>query len=491
MVHPLDLGQCGGAMGTHVSPEVSRRKAPGPKGLPLLGSLPDLGRDVLGFFTQCARRYGDVVSFHLAAWPALLLNHPDLVEYVLVKNHQNFVKHRFFWRHVEAIFGQGLLTGEGKFWHQQRRLAAPAFAASRMNRYGDTMVQYTERMLGQWQSGQVLDVHQEAMALTLQIAAKTLFDAETSQDVAEVSRAIDEVMEQISIRFRRPFWIPDAIPLPGNLRYRRSVQRLDQLVARMIADRQNKSEDRGDLLSQLTFACDEAGQPMSVRQIRDEVITMLLAGHETTALALSWTWYLLGLHPAADAQLAEEAHTVLGERSPTVDDLPHLQFTEQVVSEALRLYPPAYALGREALADCEIGGYYVPAGTTVYVSPWVMHRDPRWFPDPQSFRPERWARNLRKKLPRFSYLPFGGGPRICIGSRFAMTEAVLILATVAQRFRLEWQTGRPVQPKPSITLRPGGGVWVRLVSRPIEGVAREHRSGHPELPPKGERRADP
>jgi cytochrome P450 len=466
-------------MVTHVSSGATSRSAPGPKGLPFLGSLPDLGRDVLGFFTQCARHYGDVVSFRLAAWPAMLLNHPELVEYVLVKNHQNFIKHRFFWRHVEAIFGQGLLTSEGKFWHQQRRLAAPAFAASRVNRYGDTMVQYTGPMLQQWQPGQVLDVHQEAMALTLQIAAKTLCDAETRQDVAEVSRAIDEVMEQISVRFRRPFWLPDALPLPGNLRYRRGVQRLDQLVARIIAERRNKIEDRGDLLSQLMLARDEAGQPMDERQIRDQVITMLLAGHETTALTLSWTWYLLGVHPAVDAQLAEEVHTVVGGRFPTVDDLPRLRFTEQVVSEALRLYPPAYAIGREALADCEIGGYHVPAGTTVYVSPWVMHRDPRWFDDPHAFRPERWAGNLAKDLPRFAYMPFGGGPRICIGNRFAMMEAVLILATVAQQFRLAWQTDRPVQPKPSITLRPGGGVWVKLVSRSTTAIGIEHQPTAP------------
>jgi cytochrome P450 len=398
------------------------------------------------------------------------------VEYVLVKNHQNFVKHRFFWRHVEAIFGQGLLTSEGKFWHQQRRLAAPAFTGSQLNRYGRTMVQGTARMLRQWQSGQVFDVHQEAMALTLQIAAKTLFDAETSQDVADIGQAVDEVMEQISVRFRRPFWLPDAIPLPGNLRYRRGVRRMDHLVSRIIAERREKTEDRGDLLSQLMLARDEAGRPLSERQIRDEVITMLLAGHETTALTLSWTWYLLGLHPAVDAQLAEEVHTVLGGRSPAVDDLPRLRFTEQVVSEALRLYPPAYAIGREALADCEIAGYYVPAGTTVYVSPWVIHRDPRWFDDPQAFRPERWSGNLARQLPRFAYMPFGGGPRICIGNRFAMTEVMLILAKVAQQFRLEWQRDRPVQPKPSITLRPGGGVWVRLVSRPINVTGVEDKS---------------
>jgi cytochrome P450 len=464
---------------THVSHGSSPRSAPGPKGLPFLGSLPDLGRDVLGFFTQCAHQYGDIASFRLAAWPAMLLNHPDLVEDVLVKNHQNFIKHRFFWRHVEAIFGQGLLTSEGKFWHQQRRLAAPAFVGSRVNRYADTMVQSTERMLQYWQPGQVLDVHQEAMALTLQIAAKTLFDAETSQDVADVSQAVDELMEQISVRFRRPFWLPDAIPLPGNLCYRRGVQRMDQLVARIIADRRNKTEDRGDLLSQLMLARDEAGHPMSARQIRDEVITMLLAGHETTALTLSWTWYLLGLHPAVDAQLAEEVHTVVGGQAPTVDDLPRLRFTEQVVSEALRLYPPAYAIGREALADCEISGYRVPAGATIYVSPWVMHRDPHWFDNPQAFRPERWARSLAKQLPRFAYMPFGGRPRICIGNRFAMMEAVLILATVAQRFRLGWQADRPVQPEPSITLRPSGGVWVKLVSRSTKAVGIGHQPAGP------------
>jgi cytochrome P450 len=229
----------------------------------------------------------------------------------------------------------------------------------------------------------------------------------------------------------------------------------------------------------LMLARDEAGQPMSERQIRDEVITMLLAGHETTALTLSWAWYLLGLHPAVDAQLAEEVHTVVGGRSPTVDDLPRLRFTEQVVSEVLRLYPPAYAIGRQALADCEIGGYLVRAGTTVYVSPWVMHQDPRWFDDPQAFRPERWAGGLAKDLRRFVYMPFGGGPRVCIGNRFAMMEAVLILATVAQQFRLASQTDRPVQPKPSITLHPGGGVWVKLVLRSTTAIGIEHQPTAP------------
>ncbi|WP_046864436.1 cytochrome P450 [Microvirga massiliensis] len=440
-------------------------RPPGPKGVPLLGSLPALGSDILGFFTQCVREYGDVVSFHLAGWPAILLGHPDLAEKVLVKEASNFVKHRLFWRHVEAIFGQGLLTSEGAFWHRQRRLAAPAFTGPHLSRYSETMTQYTDAILREWQPGQSRDLHFEAMGLTFRIAAQTLFGAESDQDIKTIHDRFDEVLEQIALRFRRPFRIPDWLPLPGNLRYRRGVRFMNELVARIIEERQQAPDDRGDLLSTLMTARDELGQPMSTHQIRDEVVTLLLAGHETTALTLSWTWYLLALHPAVDARLAEEVRNILQGRTPTFDDLPRLRFTEQVVTESMRLYPPAYALGREAVADCEIGGYPVAGGTTVYISPWVMHRDPRWFDEPLEFRPERWNGDFAKRLPRFAYMPFGGGPRICIGNRFAMTEAVLILAMVAQHYRLEWQSDRPVTPMPSITLRPKGGVWARLVPR--------------------------
>jgi cytochrome P450 len=438
---------------------------PGPRGLPVLGSLPELGRDILGFFTDTARQYGDIAAFRLAGWPAVLLSHPDLAEVVLVKNHQNFIKHSFFWRHVTAIFGHGLLTSEGAFWHRQRRLAAPAFSGSRLNRYGETMVRYSEAMLRDWQPNQVLDLHREMMGLTFKIAAKTLFDADTAQDVASMHDSLEDVLEQITLRFRRPFRIPDWLPLPGNIRYRRGVRRIDDLVQRILCARQSEPGDRGDLLSMLMAARDESGQPMTAKQIRDEVVTLLLAGHETTALTLSWTWYLLGQHPEVDAQLARELHDVLQGRSPTLEDQSRLRFTEQVVTEAMRLYPPAYALGREAVADCEIGGHPIKAGTTIYISPWVMHRDSRWFEDPERFRPERWSGDLTKRLPRFAYMPFGGGPRICIGNRFAIMEAVLILATAAQRYRLAWQPDRPIAPMPSITLRPKGGVWARVSDR--------------------------
>jgi cytochrome P450 len=445
--------------------QVGTGRPPGPKGLPFLGNLLDFSRDVLRYYREWAQQYGDIVALQLGAWPAVLLNRSDYAEYVLVKNHRNFIKFPFFFRHVGAIFGQGLLTSEGEFWQRQRRLMAPAFHAQRLAGDGDTMVRYTEHMLENWQPGAVLDVHAEMMALTLGIAAKTLFDADTDEDVAEIGQAFNAVTDEIAVRIPRLFRIPDAVPTPGNIRYLRGVRRIDRLVTRFIQERRQHGGDRGDLLSLLIAARDDEGQPMTDRQLRDEVITLLLAGHETTALAFSWTWYLLSQHPDVDAKLAAELRDALVGRTPTVSDLPTLRLTEQVVTEAIRLYPPAWGFGREAIADCEIGGYAIPAGTTIIISPWVLHRDPRHFERPTEFRPERWSVDLARQLPRFAYIPFGGGPRICIGNRFAMMEAVLILATIAQRFRLEWQSNHPVVPLPSITLRPKGGVWVKLVPR--------------------------
>jgi cytochrome P450 len=441
------------------------KRPPGPKGLPLLGNLLDFSRDVLRYYREWAQQYGDIVALRLGPWPAVLLNRSDYAEYVLVKNHRNFIKFPFFFRHVGAIFGQGLLTSEGELWQRQRRLMAPAFHAQRQAGYGDTMVRHTERMLASWRPGEVRDVHADMMALTLGIAAKTLFDADTDEDVGEIGQAFNATTDEIAVRIRRVFRIPDAVPTPGNIRYLRGVRRIDRLVTRIVRERRQHGTDRGDLLSMLIAARDDEGRSMTDRQLRDEVITLLLAGHETTALALSWTWHLLSRHPDADAKLAAELRDVLGGRAPTVDDLPNLRFTEQVVTEAIRLYPPAWGFGREAIADCEIDGYAVPAGTTIIISPWVLHVDPRHFEHPTEFRPERWSGDLARRLPRFAYIPFGGGPRICIGNRFAMMEAGLILATTAQRFRLERQSDHPVVPLPSITLRPKGGIRVKPVPR--------------------------
>jgi cytochrome P450 len=438
---------------------------PGPKGLPFLGNLLEFRRDALRYYSEWSRQYGDIVALRLGVWPAVLLNRSDHAEYVLVRNANNFIKFPFFFRHVHAIFGRGLLTSEGEFWHRQRRLAAPAFHTQRLAAYGDAMVRYATRMLENWQPGDLRDVHADSMALTLRIAAKALFDAEVDKDVAEIGRAFNTIVEEISVRLRRPFRIPDTVPTPGNIRYVRGVHRINRLVTRIIRERREQGGDRGDLLSMLMLARDEDGQPMSERQLQDEVVTLLIAGHETTAVALSWTWYLLAHNPDVDAKLAAELRDVLGGRPPAVSDLPQLRFTEQVVTESLRLYPPAWGFGRQAIADCEIGGYTIPASTTIIISPWVLHRDPRYFERPDEFRPERWSGDFARQLPRFAYIPFGGGPRICIGNRFAMMEAVLILATVAQRFQLQLQDSRPVVPLPSITLRPKGGVPLKLAPR--------------------------
>ena len=442
----------------------AQQKPPGPKGVPLLGAGLAFGRDPLSFLTGCARRYGDLVSFRIGAWPALLVNNPDDIEYVLVKNHRGFTKNRHFWRYVRAIFGTGLLTAKGDDWQRQRRLNAPAFSGQRLAGYAAVMVRRAQAALEGWRPGERIDVHAEIMALTLEIAAETLFGTSVTRDVADIEQSTNVLMAEISARLRRPIFIPDGIPIPGNLRYRRALRRIDQLVARIITERRLSGEDRGDLLSLLLLARHENGEPMNERQIRDEVVTMLLAGHETTALALSWTCYLLSRHPAVESSLAAEVREVLGTRSPALSDLASLSLCEQAISEAMRLYPPAWAIGREAIDACEIGGYRVPVGMTIFISPWVLHRDSRYFDDPGEFRPDRWASGLAKQLPRFAYMPFGGGPRVCIGNRFAMMEAVLILATIVQHFVLEAQNERP-EPFPSITLRPKGGVWLRPQSR--------------------------
>ena len=443
----------------------SRRPAPGPKPHFLFGNLIEFGRDVLGFFSSSASQYGDVVSLRLGRAPGCLINHPALFEYVLLTNNRNFIKHTFFWKHVTDIFGKGLVTNEGASWLRQRRLAQPAFHRDRIAGYGETMVSYTERMLEDWRAGQTIDLHHEMMELTMQIVSRTLFGVDIEGDTArEVGAAFDDALEVVDARFRRPVKIPEFLPLPGNIRYRRAVRKLDHLVYRFIEARRRDPGD--DLLSMLMAARDEDdGSAMDDRQLRDEAVTIFLAGHETTALVLCWTLYLLATHPDEEAKLAAELRSILGERTPSVSDLPQLKWTTHVVEESMRLYPPAYAFGREALNDCEIGGYHIEKGTTVFLSPWVIHRDARFFEDPAEFRPQRWENDFAKRLPRFAYLPFGGGPRICIGNSFAMMEATLLLSTILQRFKLTLVPGQRIEPHPSITLRPRYGMHMTLHAR--------------------------
>ena len=427
---------------------------PGSPGHPLLGNLREFAADTLGFATRLAREHGDVARFRLVNREAWLLSGPEGVDRVLVENQRNYVKHTFFWRKVGAIFGRGLLTNEGEHWRRQRRLVQPAFHHDRIAEYARVMSDYAIDRVDAWRDGEERDIRHEMTSITFRVVSKTLFDSEVAGDVAEIGAAFDTGIEEIARRIRRPVLLPDWLPTKGNRRYRRAVDRMDRLVYRIIAEHRD-GRDRGDLLSALMQAMDEEGRPMSEEQLRDETITMLLAGHETTALALTWTWYLVSQHPEVAERLEAEADA-LG-RAPGVDDLPRLPFTERIVKESMRLYPPAYSFGREALEDDEILGWPVAAGTTLFVFPWVLHRDARFYPDPLAFDPDRWTADFERALPRLGYLPFGAGPRMCIGREFARMELVLIVAAVAQRFRIEWGAEHPI-PMASITLRPTGGL---------------------------------
>jgi cytochrome P450 len=433
----------------------------GPKGHLLGDNLREYARDPLGFLSRCAREYGDIVQLRFMGQKFYLLSHPDLIEYVLVENNRNFTKTKILKRN-SRLLGEGLLTSQGEFWRRQRRLAQPAFHRKRIAAYGEVMASFAERSLEGWRDGQTIDVHEEMTRLTLEIVAKCLFDADVGAEARDVGSAMTVALEDFSSQ-RRLIRIPKSIPTPHNLRFERAARRLDTIVHAIIEERRKSGEeDRGDLLSMLMLAEDESGERMTDKQLRDEVMTLFLAGHETTANALAWTFWLLSSNVAAEAKLAEELERVLGGRTPTVADLPRLPYVECVIKESMRLYPPAWVMGRESVGECEVGGYRMPAGTTALMSQWVVHRDPRYHRDPQRFDPDRWTAGYEKGMPRFAYFPFGGGPRQCIGAAFAMTEARLVLATVAQRLRMELVPGQSVEPYASITLRPKEGIRMTL-----------------------------
>ncbi len=437
---------------------------PGPKGRLLGENLREYARDPLGFLSGCAREHGDVVRLRFMGQTFYLLSNPDLIEYVLVENNRNFSKTRLL-RRNRRLLGEGLLTSEGEFWRRQRRLAQPAFHRKRVAAYGEVMAAFAERSLEGWRDGETIDVHEEMMRLTLEVVAKCLFDADVRAEANDVGRAMKVALEDFSSQ-RRLIRIPKSIPTPHNLRFERAARRLDEIVRAIIEEhRKSGDEDRGDLLSMLMLAEDESGQRMTDKQLRDEVMTLFLAGHETTANVLSWAFWLLSLNAEADAKLAAELGRVLGGRVPTVADLPNLPYVERVLKESMRLYPPAWVMGREAIGECEVGGYRMPTGTTALMSQWVAHRDPRYHHDPERFDPDRWTAEYEEGLPRFAYFPFGGGPRQCIGASFAMTEARLILAAIAQRFRMELASGQRVEPYASVTLRPKAGMRMILTGR--------------------------
>lgn len=440
----------------------SAPRARGPRGRLLFGNLLDVGRDQLGFLLNCARTYGDRVELRFGRRRIVVFNHPADVEEVLVTQQRNFIK-GYFYRILGPLLGNGLLTSEGEFWLRQRRLSQPAFHRERIAAYARTMRSYTQELLGSWSDGMVRDVNDDMMQLTLRIVGKTLFDADFQSEATEVGQALPAALHELSAQMIGPeFILPSSIPTPSRARLRRAISRLDPLVLRMIAQRRAAGDDRGDLLSALLRVRDADGSRMTDRQLRDEAMTIVLAGHETTALALTWAFYLLGRHPAANNQLVAELESVLNGRAPGPEDMSQLPYTASVLSETMRLYPPIFGIGRESVADCEINGFRLPAGTNVYLVPYVIQRDPRWFDDPLSFRPERWLDGLEGRLPRFAYFPFGGGPRLCIGQPFALLESTIILSSIMQQWHLRPISDQPVEMAPALTLRPKHGIRFQL-----------------------------
>jgi len=418
----------------------------------------EFNNDSLGFITRC-RKFGDVVRSRFLYVHAYFLYNADDIEALLTTKAKSFrkagsLRSPFFAR----LVGNGLVTSEGDFWRRQRRLAQPAFHRQRISTYGEVMVDYAQRAIDKWRPGEEIDISKDMTRLTLEIVVKTLFNADVSNDADHVGAMLSEVVKPFASQATLKWILDNRLPTPGHRRYFKAVSEIDRIVFRIISDRRASKSDEGDLLSMLLQAQDDDGSQMNDAQLRDEVMTLFLAGHETTALALSWSWYLLATHPEAEAKFHAEIDEVLQGRVPTVDDLRKLTYTEMIAKEAMRLYPPAYAVGREALEDTEIGGFRVPKGSQVFAFQWVTQRDERYFERPDKFEPERWTPERSERLPKYAYFPFGGGPRQCIGNYFAMMEVVLLLATIGQRFRFSLAPNHKVEVLPVLSLRPKNGI---------------------------------
>ncbi|HWS73272.1 MAG TPA: cytochrome P450 [Thermoanaerobaculia bacterium] len=437
---------------------------PGPRSFLPGAALRAMQRDPLGFLTRNAREYGDVSSWTFGPQRVFLFAHPDHVREVLVANDRSFMKGRALQR-TKVILGEGLLTSEDPLHRRQRRLTQPSFHQQRVARYAEVMVEEGERTAERWRSFGELDVHHEMMRTTLAIVARTLFGAVVDEEADDIGAALSDLMEMFPLLLNPFSDLIRKLPLPRIRRFHRAIERLDSTIFRIIEERRATGEDRGDLLSMLLLARDEDdGGAMSDRQVRDEVMTLFLAGHETTANALTWTFHLLGQHPEVEGELHRELDAVVGDRAIEPADYPRLPFTKSVFAEAMRIFPPAWAIGRLALEDVRIGEVIVPQGAIAIVAPIVTHRDARWWPEPMRFEPARFAA-ADPARPKFAYFPFGGGSRVCIGESFAWSEGVLVLAALARRWRLTPAPGSRVEPRGLITLRPKGPVRMRLERR--------------------------
>lgn len=424
-------------------------------------------------FEHLVKDYGSVSHYKLGSSHIVFVNDPELIREILVTQAPAFIKERTQQR-MKILLGEGLITSEGEFHMRQRRIAAPAFHRQRIQAYAEMMVERTAAMRDRWQPGETFDMSAAMMELTLAIVARTLFATDVTKEIQQINDEVNVIMRLYNYLIA----LPRAesylhLPVPGLIRFRKARARLDTVVYRMIAERRASNEDRGDLLSMLLASRDEEGSAeqssMSDRQLRDEIITIFLAGYETVANALTWTWYLLSQNPAAAERMEREIDAVLGigkdARVPTLQDLPQLRYTEMVFAESMRLYPPAWAMGRQSTQVVELGPYRLPTGTYFFFSQYILQRSEEYYPDPLRFDPDRFTPEQKAARPRFAYFPFGGGGRQCIGEAFAWMEGVLLLATLAQQWRFHMVPGQKVDVQPKITLRPKYPIMMVVESR--------------------------
>lgn len=441
---------------------------PGPKQrLPLFLFLNFL-RNPIGVLVDISK-YGDISHFKFGTQHIYFLNHPDYIRDVLVTYNNNFIKSRGL-QLAKQVLGEGLLTSEGILHHNQRQLLLPAFHQDRLRIYATTMTEHILRMCNRWENNDTIDVHKEFMQLTLAIVCKVFFNFDIESDTKQIGKHVTTLVEYFN-RARMPLaQVIEKLPLPSNRRFRCAKEQLDAIIYRIIDDHRSftNHNHHGDLISIMRASDNFSSNGSNIipNLQRDNVMTIFLAGHETVANALTWTFYLLSQNNREEDMLHEEVDSVLGQDvPPSFVDIPKLEYTEKVLAESMRLYPPAWAVGRQAIDDCKIGRYTIPAGSTILMSQYLVHRDPRFFPEPERFNPERWNIDRRTNLPRFSYFPFGGGPRSCIGEPFAWTEGILAIATIARKWEMKLESGHQIALKPLVTLRPKYGMCMKLIQR--------------------------
>ena len=446
------------------------KRPPGPRGsLRELLSLLLFGpsQDSLRILMNAARDFGDVVRLSGGPQAPYFVNHPDFIKHILQENNRNYCKQNRLNDLLKPFIGEGLLTSDGEVWRRRRRMAQPAFHRQRLALLVELMTDTVEEIMASWQprveKGTPFDVLVEMQRIALTIVGRALFNVEVEDDVKKMTRQSQAIMEYFNHRTNYPLSLPEYIPTRRNRRAMQAMRESDENIYSILRARRQSQEDRHDLLSMLLAVRDEeTGEGLTDKELRDEMQTFMGAGNETTAVTLGWAWYLLSRHPEVDRTFRAELREVLGGRTPSFEDLPRLRYTRMIVDETLRLYPPAWAMSRSAIGSDEIGGYYIPAGALILLSPYVIQRDPRYWDNPEGFDPERFTPECSQNRPRYTYFPFGGGPRQCIGNEFALMEATLVLATVAQKYRLQLVPGHPVEPYPIFTLRPRHGVLMTV-----------------------------